>query len=102
MSHGCWTQPQARSFSRVRAVTRAAPERAPLCSRSHSPASCCLRRLFAKLTDAELEPLLRAVSSEDLQELVRRTARFNWHGDLIRSVLRQDGIKSVLARALLR
>jgi digeranylgeranylglycerophospholipid reductase len=64
--------------------------------------SSYLRRLFINLTDQDLETLLSALVADEVQELIRRTAHFNWHGEMIRSILRQRGIKSVLFRALLR
>jgi geranylgeranyl reductase family protein len=69
---------------------------------AHLRISGYLRRLFIKLRDEELEALLASVAAGEIRELIRDTAQFNWHGDLIRSVLRQRGIKSVLLRALLR
>lgn len=68
----------------------------------HLRASTFLRRLFMKFTDDEWGALLQALSSSDVQEVIRRTARFNWHGDLIWAVLRQRGVKSILLQALLR
>lgn len=68
----------------------------------HLRVSSYLRRLFAKLGDADLDTLVAALAADDLQEEIRRTAHFNWHGDLIRALLRQPGIKSTLLRALLR
>jgi hypothetical protein len=50
----------------------------------------------------ELERLLDALGSEDVQSAIRRTARFNWHGEPIRTLLGQPGVKSTLFRALLR
>jgi hypothetical protein len=55
-----------------------------------------------KLSDEEIETLLAAVASDDLRQEIRRSAHFNWHGGLIRSLLRQPGIKSILLRALFR
>lgn len=68
----------------------------------HLQISTYVRRLFTKLGDRDLDTLLQAVASDEVQELVRRTAHFNWHGDLIRSMLRRPGVKSVLFHALLR
>lgn len=68
----------------------------------HLRASTFLRRLFIKFTDDEWGALLRALTASDVQEVIRRTARFNWHGDLIWAVLRQRGVKSILLHALLR
>lgn len=64
--------------------------------------SSCARHLFARLTDRELETLLEALASEDVQGVIRQTARFNWHGELIRTLLGQPGVKSTMFRALLR
>ncbi len=69
---------------------------------SHLALSSYVRRLLVTLDDAGLEALLEAVGSDDVQEVIRRTARFNWHGGLIRSVLAQRGIKRVLLRSLFR
>ncbi len=68
----------------------------------HLRVSSYLRRLLIKLTDQEIEALLEAVTGDEVQEVIRRTGQFNWHGETIRSVLRQRGIKSVLFHALLR
>ena len=69
---------------------------------SHLRISSYARRLFTKLTDAEMELLVRAMGADDVQDVIRRTARFNWHGRAIRAVLRQRGITSILMQALLR
>jgi geranylgeranyl reductase family protein len=69
---------------------------------SHLRVSSYARRLFAKLGDAEIEVLLQALASDDLQRVIRRTGHFNWQGEALRSMLRQHGVKSVLTRALLR
>ena len=61
-----------------------------------------MRGLFARLTDEELETLLEALASEDVRSLIRHTARFNWHGELIRALLGHRGVKSTLFRAFLR
>jgi digeranylgeranylglycerophospholipid reductase len=68
----------------------------------HLRVSSYLRRLLVKLSDAEIEGLLEALVSDEVQGVIRRTAQFNWHGEIIRSVLRQRGIRSALFRALLR
>ena len=64
--------------------------------------SSCVRRLFARLTDRDLERLLEALASEDVQSVIRQTARFNWHGEVIRALLGQPGVKSTLFQAFLR
>jgi geranylgeranyl reductase family protein len=69
---------------------------------SHLKTSSRIRRLFTKLADHEIDELLGALMSDDVQRVIRRTVRFNWHGALIRAIWRQPGVKSVLLRALLR
>jgi digeranylgeranylglycerophospholipid reductase len=69
---------------------------------AHLWISSCVRRLFARLTDRDLERLLEALASEDVEYVIRHTARFNWHGDLIRALLGQPGVKSTLFQAFLR
>ena len=68
----------------------------------HLQISSWVRGLFTRLTDQELETLLEALASEDVQSVIRRTARFNWHGELIRSLLCQPGVKATMFRAFLR
>jgi digeranylgeranylglycerophospholipid reductase len=68
----------------------------------HLLISSHFRRLFAKLTDREIETLLGALVSDDVQRVICQTARFNWHGELLRAVLRHPGVKSVLLHSLLR
>ncbi len=64
--------------------------------------SSSVRSLFARLGDQELETLLEAIASEDVQRVIRDTARFNWHGELIRTLLAQPGVKSTLLQTFLR
>ena len=45
---------------------------------------------------------MRALVSDDVQAVIRATARFRWHGNLILALVRQPGIASLLLRALLR
>jgi geranylgeranyl reductase family protein len=68
----------------------------------HLRVSSYLRRLSMSLSDDEVETLVAAIASDDLRGEIRRTANFNWHGNLIRTLLRQPGIKSILIRSLFR
>jgi geranylgeranyl reductase family protein len=68
----------------------------------HLELSGHLRRLFSRLADQEIERLIAALAAADIQAVIRQTARFNWHGEVIRAVLRQPGITSLLFQALLR
>jgi digeranylgeranylglycerophospholipid reductase len=69
---------------------------------SHLKTSTRIRHLFTKLTDHEIGELLGALMSDDVQRVIRRTVRFNWHGELIRAIWRHPGVKSVLLHSLLR
>jgi flavin-dependent dehydrogenase len=60
------------------------------------------RHVVTRLTDAEIDVLVRAVVSDDVQALIRSAARFNWHRDLILALVRQRGLARVLFGALFR
>lgn len=68
----------------------------------HLWVSSCLRRLFSRLTDRDLEALMEALAADDVQRAIQATARFNWHGELIRTLLGQPGVKATLFQAFLR
>ena len=61
-----------------------------------------LRQTLARATDAEIQLFLEAAAADDLRALIGRRARFNWHGDLIRSAVRHPRIAVLLLRLLLR
>jgi geranylgeranyl reductase family protein len=61
-----------------------------------------LRRRLAGASDAELDAVVDALRSDDIQALVRRTARFNWHREVIVALWRQRGLRSLLFRSLFR
>lgn len=61
-----------------------------------------LRRLVARCTDAEIDRLARADAADDLRGLVRRTARFNWHRELILALGRQPAIAGLFLQGLFR
>ena len=60
------------------------------------------RELLERLTDHEWDRLVAALASDEVQSLIKRKARFNWHGPLILSMLKQPGIKSILFRSFFR
>ena len=57
---------------------------------------------MSRCTDAEIDRLVRALGAADVQTLIRRTARFNWHRDLIVALGRQPTIAALLFRTLFR
>ena len=61
-----------------------------------------LRQLVTKCTDAEIDLLVRAMDSEDVHGLIRRTARFNWHRDVIVALAREPRIATLIFRSLFR
>ena len=73
------------------------PASVPTCGSRAASASCSRGS-----ADQELDTLLEALASEDVQRVIRDTARFNWHGELIRTLLAQPGVKSTLLQTLLR
>jgi digeranylgeranylglycerophospholipid reductase len=60
------------------------------------------RGMLAGLSDHEWDRLVAALASDEVQSLIKRKARFNWHSPLILSMLKQPGIKSILLRSLFR
>jgi geranylgeranyl reductase family protein len=61
-----------------------------------------LRELLIKLSDRDIATLLRALATDDVQAVIQRSARFNWHRDLIVSLLWQRGIAALLFRSFFR
>ena len=78
------------------------PGRCPAQLGSHLKTSTRIRHLFTKLADHEIDELLGALMSDDMQRVIRWTVRFNWHGELIRALWRHPGVKSILLHTLLR
>lgn len=60
------------------------------------------RHLLANLTDRDLDAFVRALGSDDVRAVIDRTAKFNWHRNVILALVRQPGIKSLLLRSLFR
>src|SRR5438876_4033381 len=60
------------------------------------------RELLVGLSDQEWDRLVAALASDEVQSLIKRKARFNWHSPLILSMLKQPGIKSILFRSFFR
>lgn len=63
---------------------------------------CWFRHLLVNLSDREFDAFVAALASGDVRAAIDRTARFNWHGSVIRALLRQPGIKSILLRSFFR
>ena len=61
-----------------------------------------LRSLVTRCADPEIDRLVRTLAADDVQALVQRTARFNWHRDLIVALARHPGIVALLFRTLFR
>jgi len=60
------------------------------------------RRLLVNLTDAELGAFVQALGSDDVRAIIDRSARFNWHRNVILALARQSGMKSIILRSLFR
>jgi flavin-dependent dehydrogenase len=61
-----------------------------------------LRGLVTRCGDAKIDRLVQALGEVEVQPLIRRTARFNWHRDLIVALIRQPRIAALLFRSLFR
>jgi len=64
--------------------------------------SAWLRQFLTRCRDAEIDGLVRALASDSVQSVIRRTARFNRHRDVILALLREKGIASLLLKSLFR
>ena len=60
------------------------------------------RDVLERCSDTEIERLVRAIDAEDVQSVIRGSARFNWHRDLIVALVTQPGVLSSVFRSLLR
>ena len=63
-------------------------------------AQLSLRLLANRLTDAEIEELFELAQTDGIMPIVRRTARFNQHRDLILSLFKHPPARRVLFRRL--
>lgn len=61
-----------------------------------------LRHIVTKCTDQEIDLLVRALAAEDVQAVIRRSARFNWHRGVILALIKQPGVAALLFRTLFR
>jgi flavin-dependent dehydrogenase len=64
--------------------------------------SAWLRQFLIRCNDGEIDGLVRALASDSVQSVIRRTARFNRHRDVILALLREPGIATLLLRSLFR
>jgi len=64
--------------------------------------SAWLRQFLTRCCDAEIDGLVGALTSESVQSVIHRTARFNRHRDVILALLREPGIASLLLKSLFR
>ena len=60
------------------------------------------RRLVQRLAPADLDALAELAIRDGVLPIVRRTARFNWHRDLILQTLRHPVVLQIVLRGLLR
>jgi digeranylgeranylglycerophospholipid reductase len=61
-----------------------------------------VREVASRLDDDEIDRLLEALAQNDVQAVIRGTARFNWHAEVIVTLARRGGLVRLLLRALLR
>lgn len=61
-----------------------------------------LRHVLTRCTDEEVDRLVVAMATKDVQSVLGRSARFNWHAEAIVALLKRPVIASIVARALFR
>jgi flavin-dependent dehydrogenase len=59
-----------------------------------------LRHVITKCDDKALDRLVHALAGDDIQDLIRETARFNWHRGVIAALLHQPRVTGILFRSL--
>jgi flavin-dependent dehydrogenase len=64
-------------------------------------AQMSLRRIANRLTDAEIDDLFELAQTDGIMPIVRKTARFNKHRELIMSLLSHPPARRVLMRRVL-
>ena len=57
-----------------------------------------LRLAASRLADRDIDRVFKLVSRDSVMALIRRTAKFNQHGDLITSLLKHTPLRHVLSR----
>ena len=57
-----------------------------------------LRLAASRLADRDIDRVFKLVSRDSVMALIRRTAKFNQHGDLITSLLKHTPLRHVLGR----
>lgn len=65
-------------------------------------AQVSLRTLAQQLTDREIDDLFELAETDGILPLIRRTARFNQHRDLIVALLRHQRARTILFRQLVQ
>lgn len=61
-----------------------------------------LRALVTRCADAEIDRLVGALDAAEIRAVIGRTARFNWHREVIVALLCQPRIAGLLLRTLFR
>ena len=69
---------------------------------SEFQAQLTFRLLAQRLTDSGIEELFDLARTDGLMPLIRKTARFNHHYDLITALLKYPATRNILFRRLLR
>ena len=54
------------------------------------------RAVLSRLSDREIDTVLEAIAATEVHDAIHRMARFNWHRNVILSILRLPGIRSLL------
>ena len=65
---------------------------------SEFQAQLTLRLLAQRLTDSEIEELFELARTDGLMPLIRRTARFNHHYEVITALLKYPATRKILFR----
>jgi geranylgeranyl reductase family protein len=61
-----------------------------------------IRDCWSRFDDRDIDTMVRALGSREVLKLLKSAARFNWHSPLIFRLLRQEGIRGLVARSFIR
>ncbi|NQT46468.1 MAG: NAD(P)/FAD-dependent oxidoreductase [Candidatus Omnitrophica bacterium] len=60
------------------------------------------RRVASKFTDAQLNDLFEVITSDEVLPLLRRKAKFDWHKDLMLSIVKQAAVRNLFFGSLMK
>ena len=60
------------------------------------------RRVASKFTDTQLDELFDVITSDEILPLIRHKAKFDWHKDLMLSIVKQAAVRNLFFGSLMK